>query len=79
MPNLNYLSPSYPLPEGRYVAVVVHRDMKLGGIEKGYFYDSAGGDNGGSGPFDWRVSEAIERAKRYASENGIAQVVVKAQ
>ncbi len=77
MPNLHHLSPTDPLPEGRHVAVMVHRDHI--GLEKGYFYDSDKGDTGGSGAFDWRMSEAIERAQKYATANGIPLVVVKAK
>lgn len=70
-----YLSPKDDIPTDRHVAVIVHRDH--GGLEKGYFYDSAQGDSGGSGPFDLRMDEAIERAKRFASDLGLETVVVR--
>jgi hypothetical protein len=72
-----YLGPNEPIPTERHVAVIVHRDNF--GAEKGYFYDSAESDFGGSGPFDWRVSEAIERAERFARDEGIPLVVVRAR
>lgn len=71
-----YLSPTADIPAERHVAVVVHRG--IGGMEQGYFFDSAKGDTGGSAGFDWRMSEAIERAKRFAAEQGIDKVIVRA-
>jgi len=72
-----HLGPNDPIPSERHVAVIVHRDHT--GVEKGYFYDSAESDFGGSGPFDWRMSEAIERAERFARDKEIALVVVRAR
>lgn len=77
MPTVMYLSPSEAIPSARHIAVVVHRDHM--GMEKGYFYDSAETDSGGSGPFDWRMAEAIERAERLAADKGVALVVVRAK
>lgn len=71
-----YLSPTDDIPAERHVAVVVHRGF--GGMEQGYFFDSAKGDAGGSAGFDWRMSEAIERATRFAAEQGIDKVIVRA-
>lgn len=75
MASIIYLSPKDGIPTERHVAVVVHRDH--GGLEKGYFFDSAEGDSGGSGPFDWRMAEAIERAKRFANDLGIEKVLIR--
>lgn len=77
MPKFIYLGPQDAIPSERHVAVVVHRDRA--GNEKGYFFDSAEGDFGGSGPFDWRMSEAIERAERFARDERISLVVVRAK
>lgn len=71
-----YLSPADEVPAERHVAVVVH--CGFGGMEMGYFFDSAKGDTGGSAGFDWRMSEAIERARRFAAEQGIDKVIVRA-
>ncbi|WP_311269595.1 hypothetical protein [Sphingobium sp. WCS2017Hpa-17] len=70
-----YLSPKVDIPTERHVTVVVHRDH--GGLEKGYFFDSAEGDSGGSGSFDWLMTEAIERARRFADDAGIEKVIVR--
>ncbi len=75
MTAIRYLSPKDEIPVERHVAVIVHRGF--GGMEQAYFFDSAKGDNGGSAGFDWRMSEAIERATRFAQEQGIEQVVVR--
>lgn len=72
-----YLGPNDPIPSERHVAVVIHRDHV--GVEKGYFYDSAEKDIGGSGPFDWRMAEAIERAERFAADWQISIVAVRAK
>lgn len=72
-----YLGPSDPIPSERHVSVVIHRDHA--GVEKGYFYDSAEKNLGGSGPFDWRMAEAIERAERFAAERQISMVAVRAR
>ncbi len=63
MVNIQYLSSDDPVPEERHVAVIVHGDAPLENQDKAYFYDSAEKDFGGSGPFDWRLDEAIDRAK----------------
>jgi hypothetical protein len=77
MVKIAYLSPSSELPVERHVAVVIHRDNR--GAEKGYFYDTADGDSKGSGPFDWNMEEAVERAERFATDKGLALVTVRAQ
>lgn len=75
MTTIMHLGPNDPLPNERHVAVVVHRDHMA--MEKAYFFDSAERDHGGSGPFDWRMSEAIERAEKYAINHGIHLVAVR--
>lgn len=75
MAKVRYLHPSEPVPIERHVAVVIHRDHM--GTEKGYFYDTAESDHGGSGPFDWRLSEAIQRAEQFATQQQIHAVVVR--
>lgn len=75
MTSIIHLSPKDPIPTERHVAVVVHRGR--GGVEQGYFFDSDDGDSGGSGPFDWRMDEAIERAERFARDHSIEKVVVR--
>lgn len=77
MATILYLGPNDPIPSERHVAVIIHRDDM--GIEKGYFYDSAESDFGGSGPFDWRMAEAIERAERFATDQRIPLVVIRAK
>lgn len=77
MPTIRYLSPNDAFPSERHVVVVIHRDRHTG-WEKGYFYDSAKGDFGGSGPFDWLMKEAIERAKCFAATNNIPLVLIRA-
>lgn len=77
MATVVYLGPNDPIPSERHVTVIIHRDHK--GMEKGYFYDSAKADFGGSGPFDWRMAEAIERAERFATDQQIPLVVVRAK
>lgn len=77
MVNIVHLGQSDPTPAERHVVVVVHRDNM--GIEKGYFYDSAENDGGGSGPFDWRMTEALERAERFAIDRRIPLVIVRAK
>lgn len=62
----------------RHVVVIAHRTGQPV-IEKGYFSDSLDGDHGGSGPFDWKLEEAITRAKRFAEDHRIAQIVVRAK
>lgn len=77
MSNLRYVRLEDIPPAERYVTVVTHIDQI--GIEKGYFFDSVRGDLGGSGPFDWRKSEAFERAERYARDNQISLLVVQSK
>lgn len=77
MVGITYLGPGQAVPEERHVTVVIHRE-RTGG-ERGYFFDSVKGDHGGSGPLDWLMNEAIKRAEKYASDNGIRHVVVRGQ
>jgi hypothetical protein len=77
MPKTIYLGPADTIPSERHVAVVIHRDHI--GIEKGYFFDSAEGDFGGSGPLDWRRDEALERAERFARDKQIPLVIVRSK
>lgn len=42
----------------------------------GYFYQSIDGDCGVSGPSDWTVKDAIERATNFADSKGIEYIVV---
>lgn len=77
MTKISYLSPSTELPAERHVAVVVHRDHT--GAEKGYFYDTEEGNSKGSGPFDWNMDEAVERAEKFAAQRGLNLVTVRAQ
>lgn len=75
-----YQSPEKPAPAERHIVVVVHEDVLNGRVrEKAYFYDSAKGDKGGSGPFDFLLDEAMERAKRFASDHNLTRVVVRAK
>lgn len=76
MTRIAYLGPSEELPIERHIAVVVHRDNR--GAEKAYFYDTAEGDFGGSGPFDWTMREAIDRAEKFAENSGLGLVTVRA-
>ena len=69
-----YLTPSDPLPGERHIAVIAHKDEI--GSTKAYFYDSNEGDHGGSGPFDWLLEEAIERAVKFGTNRGIYNIVV---
>ncbi|TPL78850.1 hypothetical protein FJ941_21390 [Mesorhizobium sp. B2-3-13] len=67
-------------PAERHVVVVVHQETLNDRVrEKAYFYDSARGDYGGSGPFNFLLDEAMRRAQRFASDNTIAKIVVRAQ
>ena len=77
MVRVTYLRPGEPAPLERHVAVIVHREG--GGTDKAYFYDTAKNDYGGSGPFDWLLNEAIERAKSFARERQLENVVVRAR
>ena len=76
MVDVIYRPPGAPAHTGRHVVVVVHRDHM--GLEKAYFYDSDERDWGGSGPFDHRRDECIERAKTFANDRGIKTVIVRA-
>jgi hypothetical protein len=78
MVDVIYAAPGDPEPEQRHVVLIVHR-LGPPSAEKGYFYDSAVGDHGGSGPFDWLLAEAIVRAKRFAQDEKIAQVIIRAK
>lgn len=62
-------------PTERHVVVHAHRDG-MPATDKGYFFLSDENDWGGAGPFDMRLDEVIERAKRRASEQGLSKVVV---
>jgi hypothetical protein len=44
--------------------------------DKGYFVASDELDWGGSGPFDMRLDEVIERATRAAQDKGLRSVIV---
>lgn len=80
MVEIIYQPPDVSLPGERHVAVVVHQELVNGHVrERAYFYDSAKGDSGGSGPFDFLMDEAIERAKRFAFDNNITKVIVRAK
>lgn len=75
-----YCAQDASLTEERYVVLVVFQGVQNGRlVEKAYFYDSAKGDNGGGGPLDFSVDEALERAKRFASANKIEKVLVRAK
>ncbi|NVN03290.1 MULTISPECIES: hypothetical protein [Asaia] len=77
MTDIIYIGPNENVPPYHHIAVVVHKDQN--GLQKGYFYDSTKRDFGGSGPFDFHMNEAIERAQKYAAELGVATVVVRAK
>lgn len=66
-------------PAERHVIVLVRRHPTTPGLENGYFFLSGGEDHGGSGPFDWRMEEASERAQSMARNEGVGIVVVRAQ
>lgn len=66
------------MPTDRHVVVHVHQ-IGLPTADKGYFFISDEADWGGSGPFDMRIDEAIERAKRIAEERGIRSVIIVRQ
>lgn len=63
------------MPGERHIVVRVHQQGQPS-ADKGYFFVSDEADWGGSGPFDMRLDEAIERAKRVAQEKGLTRVVV---
>lgn len=62
-------------PTERHIVVRAHQ-LGEPKADKGYFYVSDEKDWGGSGPFDWRLDEAIDRAKRAAQEKGLRIVIV---
>ncbi|WFU79397.1 hypothetical protein QA645_33620 [Bradyrhizobium sp. CIAT3101] len=62
-------------PSERHIVVRVHR-MGQPPMDKGYFFVSDETDWKGSGPFDLRLDEVIERAKSAAREKGLSCVVV---
>lgn len=76
MTQLIYLGPTDEIPSERHVAVIAQRDA-IG--EKGYFFDTADGDSGDRGPFNWRLDESIERAQKLAQERRLSMVVVRAE
>lgn len=47
--------------------------------DKAYFFDSAKGDHGGSASFDWRMEEAVERARKFADDKQIGLVAIYAE
>lgn len=63
------------IPSERHIVVHAHKDGAPS-IDKGYFFVSDENDWGGSGPFDMRLDEVIERAKRAALEKGLRSVIV---
>lgn len=73
-----YLRPNDGVPDERHIRVVV-RQYGPRQAERGYFYDSAEGDDGGGSPFDWNMDEAIARAQKAADSKAIRLVVVKAE
>lgn len=76
MVKVTYASPDTPEPTERHVVLIAH-DVGQPRADKGYFFDSAKRDYGGSGPFDFRLDEAIERAKRFAAERQITTVFIR--
>lgn len=64
------------MPTDRHVVVHVHQ-LGTPAVEKGYFFVSDEPDWGGSGPFDMRLEETLQRAERVAQERGIRSVVVR--
>ncbi|WP_319414604.1 hypothetical protein [uncultured Cohaesibacter sp.] len=62
------------LPGERHVVVQPHGQPS--GKVKAYFYDSDEGDDGGSGPFDFLLDEALRRAERFAYHKGIRTIIV---
>ena len=63
------------IPTERHIVVHVHR-LGTPAEDKGYFFVSDEPDFGGSGPFDIRLEETIERAKRAAQDKGLRSVVI---
>jgi hypothetical protein len=62
-------------PNERHIVLHVHR-QGMPAMDKGYFFISDEKDWGGTGPFDMRLEEALERAKNRASELGLLCVYV---
>ena len=62
------------LPSEQHVVVQPYGQPEK--TAKAYFYDSEKDDNGGSGPFDFLLDEALERAEQFAADRNIATVVV---
>jgi len=77
MADVVYLRPEDKVPEERHIRVVIHRHH-MTEAERGYFYDSAEGDTGGAGSFDWNHTAAIARAEKFADAKAVPLVVVKA-
>jgi hypothetical protein len=63
------------MPVERHIVVLVHREG-MPAADKGYFFVSNEPDWGGSGPFDMRLEEVIERAKCAAQDKGLRNVIV---
>ena len=62
------------LPGERHVVVQPHGSPATGA--KAHLYDSEKGNGGGSGPFDWNLNEAVDRARQFADDRRIGTVVV---
>lgn len=63
------------MPAEAHVVVVAHT-AGLPKQEKGYFFISSENDWGGSGPFDMKLDDVLERAKGVAADKGLKIVVV---
>lgn len=63
------------MPVEAHVIVVTHTDG-MPNQEKGYFFMSGEDDWGGSGPFDMKLDEVLERAKNAAVDEGFNTVIV---
>jgi hypothetical protein len=63
------------MPTERHIIVHSHQ-TGTPAADKGYFFVSDEPNWGGSGPFDMRLDEVIERAKRTAQDKGLRSVVV---
>jgi hypothetical protein len=62
-------------PTERHIIVHSHQ-TGTPAADKGYFFVSDELDWGGSGPFDMRLDEVIERARRTAQDKGLRSVIV---